>query len=116
MLCVIVLLEVVLVIAGGAMDWSWADRAVFFPIVVLTLTTDGFARMLSNEGPAAALWCSTTTLLAALLSKTLAEVEVISTAMIDFPETLLLILALIMLISTHFDRKYLAAWNPTTTE
>jgi uncharacterized membrane protein len=116
MLCVVVLLEIVLVMTGGAMDWSWADRTVFFPIVVLTLTTDGFARMLNNEGIAAAVWCATTTLLAALVSKTLTEVTAVRSALIGFPETLLLIIAFIMLISTHFDRKYLAAWNPTTTE
>jgi hypothetical protein len=101
---------------GGAMDWSWAGRALVFSIVVLTLTTDGFARMLSNEGLAAAIWCGTTTLLAVLVSKTLTAVTAVRSALIDCPELLLLIIALIMLISSHFDRKYLAVWNPTTTE
>lgn len=116
MLSVVVLLEVIVMMLGSAMDWSWAGRAVLFPIVVLTLTTDGFARMLNNEGFAAAIWCGTTTVLAALASKALTDLHAVREALIDFPESLLLITSSIMLISTHFNRRYLEHWNPTTTE
>jgi hypothetical protein len=68
----------------------------------------------SREGIAVATWCGFTTLLAALSSKVLMDVAALRTAMVGHPELLLVFIALIMLISSHFDRRYLAGWNPTT--
>lgn len=114
MLCVVVLLEITAAISGSAFEWAWLSRAVFFPIVVLTLTTDSFARVLAHEGSAQALWRGATTLVAALVSSTLFAVGPIRSAMVDYPETVLLIVALIVLISKYFNCRFFAAWNPPT--
>jgi hypothetical protein len=113
MLCVVVLLEITAAFSSSIIKWAWLGQAVFFPIVVLTLTTDSFARVLANDGPAQAMWRGGTTLTAALVSSALVAVDPIRSLMVDYPETLLLIIALIVVVSNYLNYRFLAAWNPS---
>jgi hypothetical protein len=87
-------------------------RVAFIPIVVLCLVAESFAKTLNNEGPRSAVWRAVTTVLAALAIGALAALPGLLDLLVEFPELVLLALAMVVLVGTHLDYRLLAFLNP----
>lgn len=93
-------------------DFEWLSRVVYFPIVVLCLTGEGFARTLSREGVRSALWRGTTTALVAVLITLLSQINGFRNLFLYFPELLIVQIGCIVAIAEFFDLRLLAWLNP----
>lgn len=87
-------------------------RAAYFPIVVLALTADGFARTLRREGKRSALWRGGMTALVAVLITGLARVPAVLSLVVHYPELLLAEIGGMILISYFLGFRALAFLNP----
>ncbi|MEZ4651350.1 MAG: 7TM domain-containing protein [Candidatus Eisenbacteria bacterium] len=87
-------------------------RAAYFPIVVLALTADGFARTLRREGKRSALWRGSMTALVAVLITALARVPTVLSLVVHYPELLLAEIGGMILISYFLGFRALAFLNP----
>lgn len=104
------------VLAG---HWLKADgllQVAFFPIVVLCLVAESFARILHDEGAPSAVWRATTTIAAALTITGIAAVPGLLDTLLAFPELTLLSLAATVWIARRLDFRVLATWNPLPRE
>ena len=96
-------------------SWVEADalrRSGYFPIVVLCLTGEGFARTLAKEGPRSAMWRGTMTALLAVLITMISTVEGLQQLLMHFPELLIVQIGCIVVISEYFDLRLLQWINP----
>jgi hypothetical protein len=87
-------------------------RAAYFPIVVLCLMGEGFARTLSKEGMRSALWRGTMTALVAVLITFLFQINGFQKLFLRFPELLIAETGCIVVIAEFFDLRLLARLNP----
>lgn len=100
---------------------TWLEAEVllgvaYFPIVVLCLAGDGFARTLVKEGARSALWRGAMTALVAILITLMADIPGFETFMLRFPEILFLEIGLIIAIAEYFDFRLLQDLNPKAKE
>ena len=105
----------VMIIALLSSAWlgiEWLSRVVYFPIVVLCLTGEGFARTLSREGVRSALWRGTMTALVAVLITLLSQINGFRSLFLYFPELLIVQIGCIVAIAEFFDLRLLAWLNP----
>lgn len=96
----VVVLQVALVILGESFDWEGFSLVAFFPIVVLCLTADGFARVLARDGLRPAAWRGATTLGIALVIVGIFKIPGCRELLFDHPELMLVEIACVLLIST----------------
>jgi hypothetical protein len=102
-----------------ASEWLEADALLgvaYFPIVVLCLTGDGFARTLAKEGLHSALWRGVMTALVAVLITLMADIPHFDSLMLRFPEVLFLEIGLIIAIAEYLDLRLLQSLNPKVEE
>ena len=110
---------VIIMLALVAGQWLKLDnlhQVAYFPIVVLCLTGDGFARTLSREGLRSALWRGAMTALVAVLITALWGIPGFVTVLIRFPELLILEVGLIIAISEFFGFRLFQTINPVPLE
>jgi len=109
----LVALFAILVVLGG----KWFDLAALrdvarFPVVVLCLGAESFARTLSGEGVRSALWRGTATAITAVLITAIVGVPGVLNTLMTFPEFLIAEIGLIVLIARRFAFRALAPLNP----
>lgn len=104
------------VLVGQHFGLPSLTQAVYFPLVVLCLTADGFRRTLRREGGASALWRGGMTALAAVLLALLASSSSLQTILSRFPELALLQIGLILVISKYLAFRFLSGLNPVPQE
>lgn len=112
MLAVVVCLEIAVLLTGLSTGVETLQRTSYFPIVVLCLTADGFARVLASEGPRPALWRATTTCLLALVVNALLAIPGFEPLLLSHPELLFFWIAAIMLVANRLRWGLLSHWNP----
>ncbi len=100
------------IMVGESLGLQALQRVVYFPIVVLCLTGEGFARTLRREGVRSALWRGSMTALAAVLITGLTEIPGLAGTLVRFPELLFLQIGLILAISEFLGFRLLIFLNP----
>jgi len=112
MLSTVAWIMLVALLLSAWFDFESLSRVVYFPIVVLCLTGEGFARTLSREGMYSALWRGTMTALVAVLITLLSKIGGFRGLLLHFPELLIVQIACIVAIAEFFDLRLLASLNP----
>jgi hypothetical protein len=100
------------VLASHSLQMDQLLRVAFFPIVVLCLVAESFARTLHDEGARSALWRAVMTILAALLINAIAALPGLMNTLLAFPELTLLTLAMVVAIGNRLDFRFFATLNP----
>lgn len=108
----VVLLEIALVIAGNAFDIDELGRAVYFPIIVLCLAAEGFARVLTEEGKVTAVWRGCTTLGAAVVIEMVHEIPGLFELQLQYPEGIFILIAAMIVVGKGMDFRLLEGLNP----
>ncbi len=85
----------------------------YFPIVVLCLTAEGFARTLVKEGARSAVWRGGMTALVAVLITLLSRVPGFGALLGRHPEILVAQIGAIVVIAEYFDLRLLQGLNPS---
>ena len=105
----------IMIVALLSSTWFDSDalrRMAYFPIIVLSLMGDGFARTLTKEGFTSAMWRGTATVLVALLITSLSQINGFRELFLNFPELLIVEIACIVVIAEYFDLRLLSWLNP----
>ena len=112
MLSAVALIILVALLASTWVGVASLGRAAYFPIVVLCLMGEGFARTLSKEGSRSALWRGTMTALVAVLITFLFQINGFQELSLHFPELLIAETGCIVVIAEFLDLRLLARLNP----
>lgn len=112
LLSAVALIMLVALLASTWLGAASLGRAAYFPIVVLCLMGEGFARTLSKEGMRSALWRGTMTALVAVLITFLFQINGFRELFLHFPELLIVETGCIVVIAEFFDFRLLAWLNP----
>ena len=91
---------------------AWLRSVAYFPIVVLCLAGEGFARTLSKEGMRSALWRGAATVLLAMLIALIARTPTFGQVLIAYPELLIAQMVSIVVISEYLNWRLLEGLNP----
>jgi len=116
LLAIVVIAELFVLLVGTHLRSAPMMEAAVFPIIVLCLSADGFARVLGTDGVAQAVWRGAVTVLLAVLISTLGNVDVIADFLFAFPELVLVEIAAILVISTRMDWGWFATPGPAFGE
>jgi hypothetical protein len=100
------------IVAGQALHVDALHRVAYFPIVVLCLTGDGFARTLRREGFRSALWRGAMTALVAVLISAVSSIRGFQGILVRYPELLVLEIGLIIVLSEFFGYRLFGGFNP----
>lgn len=111
-LSTVALILLIALLASAWLGFASLGRAAYFPIVVLCLMGEGFARTLSREGVGSALWRGTMTALVAVLITFLFQIHGFRSLFLHFPELLVVETGCIVVIAEFFDLRLLARLNP----
>jgi hypothetical protein len=103
-------------LAGEWLGFESLGRMAYFPIVVLCLMGEGFAKTLSKEGATSALWRGTMTALVAVLITFLFDMEGFRRVFLRFPELLVVEIGCIILIAEFLDVRLLTRLNPSAAK
>jgi hypothetical protein len=99
-------------IAGESLEAETIRGVAYFPIVVLCLAGDGFARTLVKEGTRSALWRGLMTAVVGIVITLIASVHALESFMLRYPEVLIFEIGLIMVIAEYFDLRLFQDLNP----
>lgn len=99
-------------VAGRWFQLDNLQQVAYFPIVVLCLTGDGFARTFYKEGMRSALWRGAATAAVAVLITLLWSIPGFVNLLIRFPELLILEVGLIIVIAELFGFRLFQNVNP----
>jgi len=111
-LSTVALIMLIALLASAWLGFASLGRAAYFPIVVLCLMGEGFARTLSREGVRSALWRGAMTALVAVLITFLFQINGFRGLFLHFPELLVVETGCIVVIAEFFDLRLLARLNP----
>lgn len=111
-LSTVALMIVLTVLVGRAFHWQALTRAGYFPIVVLSLTAEGFASTLRREGARSALWRGFATVALGVFIAELSAVRGFEATLFDFPELLLVEVALMLATAEFLNFRAFASPNP----
>jgi hypothetical protein len=103
---------VITILVGNWVEADSLRRSGYFPIVVLCLTGEGFARTLAKEGPLSAMWRGAMTALLAVLITLMTAIAGLQQLMMRFPELLIVQIGCIVVVSEYFDLRLLQWINP----
>lgn len=101
-----------LILMGNWLDNDSLRRVAYFPIVVLCLIGEGFARTMIKEGSLSALWRGSMTIVIAVLLAWLSQMESLRHVLLNYPELLIAQIGCIIAISEFFDWRLLQWMNP----
>lgn len=116
MLAIVVLAELVVLLVGAAVASDGLMRAAVFPIVVLCLTADGFARVLERDGPREALSRGATTVAIGATISALGRIPSFARFLFEFPEFVFVEIAAIIIVSTRWRRGLFDHGHPTSAQ
>jgi len=105
----------IVILALLACEWLGIEllgRLAYFPIVVICLTGEGFARSLTKEGLFSAVWRGGMTALVAVLVTLLSSIGEIERFFVRYPELLLAQVGGIIVIAEYLDLRLLESLNP----
>jgi D-alanine-D-alanine ligase len=102
-----------MILIAHALGLRSIETIAYFPIVVLCLIGEAFARKLKTEGAASAFWRGGMTAMAAVIITLASRVPGFEGVMLAYPEILSLQLAAIVLISELLDLRLFERFNPT---
>lgn len=111
-LSTVALVIVLTVLVGRAFGWQALTLAGYFPIVVLSLTAEGFASALRREGPRSALWRGFATVALGVFIAQLSAMPGFEALLFDHPELLLVEVALMLATAEFLGFRLFAALNP----
>lgn len=112
MLSAVAIVIVFALIIGQGIGWQQLHRVAYFPIVVICLAGDGFARTLHREGWRSAVWRGIMTVLVAVLITGTASIQGMQSALIHYPELVILEIGLIIVICRLLGFRLFGAINP----
>jgi len=112
MLGTVSLIMILAILASERWGMKLVENVAYFPIVVICLTAEGFARTLIKEGWGSALWRGSMTALVAALIALASAASGLSRLLTHYPELLLAQVGVIVLIAQHFDWRLLEKFNP----
>ena len=107
---------IVMMLLGNFLDADSLRHVAYFPIVVLCLVGEGFARTLAKEGAPSALWRGSMTVAVAILLTWLSQVPALRRLLLEYPELLVVQIGGIIAISEFFDLRLLRWMNPGLDE
>jgi len=111
-LSTVALIMLIALLASTWLGFAPLGRMAYFPIVVLCLMGEGFARTLSKEGPGSALWRGAMTAFVAVLITFLFQINWFCDLFLHFPELLIVETGCIVVIAEFLDFRLLAWLNP----
>jgi hypothetical protein len=88
----------------------------FFPIFVLCLIGDAFARILNKEGLRSALWRAATTVLLGVVLTWVFMIPGLQRVLLNYPELMITQIGIIVVIAEYFDLRLLKWLNPGTDD
>ena len=101
LLCVVILLIMSFTLTGYSLQSPDALMGVLFPIVVLTMLIERFSIQLAEEGVRSAVEKLVTTTIIILAAYPLFEIDEVSHLMFGFPELILCVMGLLVLIGGY---------------
>lgn len=116
MLSAVASIMIITLLASNWLELDVLHRVAYFPIVVLCLTGEGFARTLSKEGLRSAMWRGAMTTLVAVLITLLSQIREVEHLFLRFPELLFVQIGCIVVIAEFFDLRLLQWLNPTAVK
>ncbi len=111
-LSAVAVLIMVTLVVGQWFNFEGLYQAAYFPIVVLTLAGDGFARTMQREGFGSALWRGAMTSFVAILITGMWGIPGFSALLLNFPELLILGVGMIIILSKYFGFRLFEKFNP----
>jgi hypothetical protein len=111
-LSTVALIMLIALLASTWLGFESLGRMAYFPIVVLCLMSEGFARTLSREGLRSALWRGMMTAFVAVLITFLFQINGFRNLFLRLPELLIVETGCIVIISEFLDFRLLAWLNP----
>lgn len=111
MLSIVAALMTLAVMAGGWFHSSLLQTVVYFPMVVLCLVADAFARTMKREGISSALWRATMTALVAVVLAALAKLPWTRRMLLHYPELLIAQIGGIIVVSRFMAWRLLERFN-----
>lgn len=112
MLSAVVVVLVAVILIGAGLDHESLQKLAFFPIVVLTLTADGFASSLDKEGMPSAVARAAATVVTAVLINLMVSIAWVHDTLFTYPELVLVEIALILIVATRLRIGMLEKLNP----
>lgn len=91
---------------GMTIGWQWLSALSFFPVIILTISAERFSNLIAEEGLQDALVIFAQTLLSVLICYVLLFHPLVSYLLILFPETLLIVIALAMLLGKYIGLRW----------
>ncbi|MDB6029175.1 MAG: hypothetical protein JWM68_5398 [Verrucomicrobiales bacterium] len=116
MLSAVSLVMIAVILGCEWMDLPLADRVAYFPLVVICLTAEGFARTLAKEGSKSAVWRGGMTAFVAVLIALISEQSHVANLLLHFPELLLVQVGVILFIAQFLNLRLLKNLNPTAKQ
>lgn len=111
-LSTVALIMLAALLAGNGFGSESLSRMAYFPIVVLCLLGEGFAKTLTREGASSALWRIVMTAAAAVLIAFLFERDGFRNLFLRYPELLIAEVGCIIVIAEYLDLRLLTRLNP----
>jgi hypothetical protein len=99
-------------LVGQALGFTDVERVAYFPVVVLTLAGDAFAATQRKEGMRSALWRAGATAMVAVLITEIASVRPLASALLRFPELVILCLVGVIFVCEFMSFRLFAHLNP----
>lgn len=103
---------IIALLSSAWLDVESLRRLAYFPIFVLCLMAEGFAKTLSKEGLWSATWRGTMTVIVAMLITLLSQINGFRNLFLYFPELLMMQIGCIVAIAEFFDLRLLHWLNP----
>ena len=116
LLSLISVIIIATILIASSVENDLLRQVAHFPIVVLCLMGDAFARTLVKEGAVSALWRGTMTAAVAVLIAALAQLEWLRLLLLAYPELLVLQMGLVILVSEYLDLRLLQGLNPEVND
>jgi 7 transmembrane helices usually fused to an inactive transglutaminase len=101
LLSVVAVLLSVGILSTRALHLDVGRGIAYFPVVVLCLVSEAFARTIKTEGVGRGLWRGSMTVLVAILISLLSGNSVLSHLLLNYPELLIMQIAAIIVISKY---------------
>jgi hypothetical protein len=112
MLSAVTVLLAVAILAARSLHLEVWQGIAHFPVVVLCLVSEAFARTIKSEGVGSGLWRGGMTIIIAVLLAWLAEIPLLSRLLLSYPELLVMQIAIIVLISKYCAWHIFDGLNP----